>query len=235
MAIRRTMWVWVVAGAVILVLVGGYAAFAVFGSGTSSAPLVALSSSSPSPASSTSSGSGKMSGTWTVQDSDSFVGYRVREQFVSLPAPTDAVGRTSAVTGQLVVDGLQIPAVDVKADLTQLTSDKAMRDDRMHTMGLETDSFPTAEFSLTQPIVFTSRPAEGTVVKKDAKGTLSLHGVTKNVTIPLQARWTGDQIEVAGSLPIVFADYDITPPSIGPVTVEDHGTMELHLFFQRRA
>jgi polyisoprenoid-binding protein YceI len=235
MAIRRTTWVWVVAGAVILVLVGGYAAFAVFGSGTSSAPPVALSSSSPSPASSTSSGSGKMSGTWTVQDADSFVGYRVREQFVSLPAPTDAVGRTSAVTGQLVVDGLQIPAVDVKADLTQLTSDKAMRDDRMHTMGLETDSFPTAEFSLTQPIVFTSRPAEGTVVKKDAKGTLSLHGVTKNVTIPLQARWTGDQIEVAGSLPIVFADYDITPPSIGPVTVEDHGTMELHLFFQRRA
>lgn len=235
MAIRRTTWVWVVAGALVLVLAGGYAAFAVFGSGTSSAPPVALSSSNPSPTSSTSSGSGKMSGTWTVQDSDSFVGYRVREQFVSLPAPTDAVGRTSAVTGQLVVDGLQITAVDVKAELTQLISDKAMRDDRMHTMGLETDSFPTAQFTLTQPIVFASRPAEGTVVKKDAKGTLALHGVTKNVTIPLQARWTGDQIEVAGSLPIVFADYDITPPSIGPVTVEDHGTMELHLFFQRQA
>jgi polyisoprenoid-binding protein YceI len=235
MAIRRTTWVWVVAGAVILALVGGYAVFAVFGSGTSSAPPAALASSSPSPTSSTSSGSGKMSGTWTVQDSDSFVGYRVREQFVSLPAPSDAVGRTSAVTGQLVVDGLQVTAVDVKADLTQLASDKSMRDERMHTMGLETDSFPTAEFTLTEPIVFASRPAEGTVAKQDAKGSLSLHGVTKNVTISLQARWTGDQIEVAGSLPIVFTDYEITPPSIGPVTVEDHGTMELHLFFERQA
>jgi hypothetical protein len=36
---------------------------------------------------------------------------------------------------------------------------------------------------------------------------------------------------VVGTLPIRFADYSITTPSIGPITVEDHGTMELHLFF----
>lgn len=74
--------------------------------------------------------------------SDSFVGYRVREQLSILPAPSDAVGRTTAVDGQLEVSGLQITAVDVTADMTQLTSDKSMRDERLRPMGLETDAFP---------------------------------------------------------------------------------------------
>jgi polyisoprenoid-binding protein YceI len=184
-----------------MLFVGSYAAFAVFGSGTSAPAPVSLSAGSPGTSASptgsgpTSSAPASMSGAWAVEGSDSFVGYRVREQFADLPAPTDAVGRTSAVTGQLTIDGLKITIVDIKADLTQLTSDKQMRDDRMHTMGLETDTFPTAEFTLTDPIVFASRPAQGQVVKQNAKGTLDLHGVTKNVAIALRARWSGDQIE----------------------------------------
>jgi len=51
------------------------------------------------------------------------------------------------------------------------------------------------------------------------------------VTIPLEARWDGGQIAVVGSLKIAFADYDITPPSLGPATVGDDGTIELQLLF----
>jgi hypothetical protein len=37
---------------------------------------------------------------------------------------------------------------------------------------------------------------------------------------------------VVGSLPILMADYDITPPNVGGfVSVEDHGTMEFQLVF----
>jgi polyisoprenoid-binding protein YceI len=132
------------------------------------------------------------------------------------------------------MDGLKVSAVDVNADLRQLKSDKSMRDERLHTMGIESDTFPTAEFTLGDPIVFSARPAAGETVKKSAMGTLTMHGVTRSVTVALQARWSGDSIEVVGSLPIRFPDYDITPPSIGPITVEDHGTMEFHLFFAKR-
>jgi hypothetical protein len=51
------------------------------------------------------------------------------------------------------------------------------------------------------------------------------------VTFPLEGRWDGGQIAVVGALDIDFADYDITPPSIGPATVEDQGTIELQLVF----
>jgi polyisoprenoid-binding protein YceI len=232
MAIRGKRWLWIIAGGLVVLFVGAYAAFAFIGGSTSAPPPVALSS--PSPGAS-SAAAGSLDGTWTVQDANSFVGYRVREKFANLPAPTDAVGRTSAVTGSLTVDGLQVTAVDVQADLRQLQSDKEMRDERIRSDGLQSDEFPIAEFKLTDSIVFPSRPAAGTRVTKQAAGTLTLHGVTRNVTITLQAQWSGNRIEVAGSLPIQFADYDISTPTTFLATVEDHGTMEFHLFFVQPA
>jgi polyisoprenoid-binding protein YceI len=233
MAIRGRKWLWIIADGLVVLIVGAYAAFAFIGGSTSAPPPVALST--PNAGASSSAAPGSLDGTWTVQDANSFVGYRVREKFDDLPAPTDAVGRTSAVTGSLTVNGLQVTSVDVRADLRQLQSDQEMRDQRIRTDGLHFDQFPIAEFTLTDPIVFPNRPAAGTRVTKQAQGTLTLHGVTRDVTLPLQAQWNGNRIEVAGSLPILFADYDISPLTTFLATVEDHGTMELHLFFVPRA
>ena len=61
---------------------------------------------------------------------------------------------------------------------------------------------------------------------------LTVHGVTKSVEIPLEAQLTGDTIVVVGSLPVMFSDYGITAPTAPIVlSVDDHGTMELQLFF----
>ena len=42
---------------------------------------------------------------------------------------------------------------------------------------------------------------------------------------------TSGGIEVAGSLDIVLADYQIEPPRFGPVNVGDDGTIEFELAF----
>lgn len=234
-------WAVTIAAGVALLVGGAYAVFALMTSGDAPPP-VALPSSSPSTggASSGTSPSGDPAGdpagdpedTWNVDPGSSFVGYRVREQLASLPAPSDAVGRTDAVTGSLTIDGLEIATVEVTADLTQLTSDESRRDDRIRTSGLETDTFPEATFSLTEPITFDTEPADGETVEVTATGDLTLHGVTRSIEIPIQARRTGDTIEVVGSAEIAFADYDIVAPSFGGfVTVEDHGTIELQLTF----
>ena len=232
---------WLTAAAVAaVVLVGGaYAIFALVAGGDSPPP-VALSSASPSEGGSeggTAAGDGTPAaadadGTWTLDAASSFVGYRVREELPFLPAPSDAVGRTSAVTGRLQIDGFEITSVDVTADLTQLTSDESRRDDRIRTNGLETSTFPEATFTLTTPIAFDAEPAEGEAVEVTATGDLTLHGVTRSVEIPLQARRSGDTIEVVGSLEVAFADYDIVAPSFaGFVTVDDRGTIERQLTF----
>jgi polyisoprenoid-binding protein YceI len=226
-------WAAAIAAAVLLLLGGAYAVFA-FIAGGDAPPPVALSSPSASTGGSSTgaTSSGDPAGAWTVDPGASFVGYRVREQLASLPAPSDAVGRTAAVTGSLQIDGPEISVVEVTADLTQLTSDESRRDDRIRSSGLETDAFPEATFTLTEPIVFETEPEDGETVEVTASGDLTLHGVTRSVEIPIQARRTGDTIEVVGSLEITFADYDIAAPSFGGfVTVQDHGTIELQLTF----
>ncbi len=180
-----------------------------------------------------------IAGTWAVDtsigsgDTGTFVGYRVKEQLATVGAQ-EAVGRTSGVTGSLTIDGTTITAVDITADLTGLQSDESNRDRQLQRQGLETGTFPTATFKLTQPIELASVPAEGEIVEVTATGDLTLHGVTKSVQIPLQARLESGVITVAGSLPIQFADYSIQQPQgMIVLSVEDHGILELQVHFTR--
>jgi polyisoprenoid-binding protein YceI len=133
-----------------------------------------------------------------------------------------------------VVDGTTITRVDITADLSALQSDESRRDGQLRRQALETDTFPTATFSLTQPIELGAVPSEGQAIAVTAIGDLTLHGVTRSVQLPLSAVLSGGVVTVTGSIEIVFADYSITPPSSFVVlSVADHGTMELQLAFRR--
>jgi len=97
---------------------------------------------------------------------------------------------------------------------------------------IETDTYPTATFKTTQPIDLGTLPADGKTVGVNASGDFTLHGVTRSVTIALQAARQGGIIAVAGSLAILFSDYSVQKPSsFSVLSVDDHGTMELHLLF----
>ena len=111
-----------------------------------------------------------------------------------------------------------------------------MRDQRIHRMGLESDRYPTATFVLSSPITLPGDAAAGQVINVSATGALTIHGVTKTVTIPIQARLTGSQVELVGSITFPFSDFGMTPPSIGGfVTVQDNATMEFDLKLAKQA
>jgi hypothetical protein len=60
-----------------------------------------------------------------------------------------------------------------------------------------------------------------------AVGTLTMHGVTKPVTVTMQARDTGSTIEATGQIPVTFSDWNIANPSFGSfVKTEDNGLVE---------
>jgi polyisoprenoid-binding protein YceI len=175
-------------------------------------------------------------GTWTVKpgNSDNFVGYRVTEKLFANISETTATGRTNNVKATMTIDGTTVNDVTVTADLRDLTSDNNFRDGRIRSEGLESDKFPEAKFVLTDPITLTAVPTAGETMKTQATGDFTLHGVTKKVTISLEGRWDGKQVQVVGNLPIVFSDYGITAPTAPAVaSVDDHGEMELQLFFDQ--
>jgi polyisoprenoid-binding protein YceI len=75
-------------------------------------------------------------------------------------------------------------------------------------------------------------PQAGEPVSTTAVGDLTVHGVTRQVEVPVQAQWTGSRIEVVASLDVALADYGITPPTgFLVLSIADVGTVELHLLF----
>ena len=177
---------------------------------------------------------GALDGTYTLEagDPESFVGYRVLEVLAGID--NTATGRTSDVEGSFSITDTTVSEVSVTADLSTLKSDRYRRDQRIKTLGLESEQFPEATFVLTEPIELAAIPKAGKTVTANAVGDFTLHGVTRSVEIDLEGRWDGRDIQVVGNLPITFGDYGMETPSIaGLVTVRDDGAMELQLFFRK--
>src|SRR5438093_1693514 len=204
---RRNLIIGGVAGAALLGAVAlGIGYFVVFAG--SSPQKLALSSPTATPSSDSTPSAA--AGSWTVA-SGSQAGYRVREQLAGLSAPSDAVGRTSSVHGSVTIaaDGstYSVTAVSITVDVNTLTSDRSMRDQRIHRMGLESDRYPTATFVLSTPITLPADAGNGQAFQISATGKLTLHGVTRTVTIPIDARLNGSQIELVGSLTFPFSPF----------------------------
>jgi polyisoprenoid-binding protein YceI len=174
---------------------------------------------------------GAIEGSWDVA-AGSEAGYRATE--VLFGQSTEGAGRTEDVTGSLEIEGTSATAATFEVDLTTLTSDEDRRDGQVQTRILETSQFPTATFELTDPIDF-GAPADLEEVTIQANGDLTVHGVTQSVAVDLVARRNGDAIEVTGTIPVTWADYDIDDPSGGPAQVEDTGEIEFALSFAKSA
>lgn len=173
-------------------------------------------------------------GTWTLSgQGESFVGYRVEEELATI-GYKEAVGRSPTIDATITIAAGQLTGVTVTADLRDLKSDDSRRDGALRNQALESNRFPTATFELTEPIAVPDGLAAGEPISVEANGTLTLHGVTREVTIPIEAELANGVLVLVGSLPIVFADYDIAQPrSPILVSIEDNGVMELQLFLIR--
>jgi len=218
---------WLLIGVTVALVagVGGPYVFIHFVEGKAPAKF-SLSASSASPSASL---GGAVDGTWRIA-SGSQVGYRVHE--ILFGQTNEAAGRTSSVSGTITVAGTKITAASFTVDMTSVTSDKPMRDRQYNGRIMQTSTYPTSTFSLSDPIVFGSVPPQNSPQTKTATGKLTLHGVTKTVTFTIRCERTGDTAQVTGSIPITFADYNISNPSFGPVTTDDHGTLEFKLDLQ---
>ena len=222
-------------GVVALLAVFGLAYFALFNS--DSPPELSLettkgSTAAPAPP------SGDLAGTWAVGDG-SIAGYRVREKLAQLPAPSDAVGRTGAITGQFVLaeegGGYRVSKAEFTVDVSQLKSDESKRDNKIRTIGLETDKHPQATYALTGPISIPADAADGKAVTVQSEGDLTLHGMTKKVSIPLQVQRDGAQIKIVGNHEFAWADFGMTAPSVPPfVSVTGNPKLEFSLLMSKQ-
>jgi polyisoprenoid-binding protein YceI len=221
MSRRVRIVVLVAVGAVVALVVGGYAVLALTGDDAPPPPRL---EGAPAPDGAATEGAGR----WhPVAPAGSFVGYRVDERYLGVGVRT-AVGRTSAVTGDVTLEGDRVRAADLRADMTTVHSDQARRDDTLRVRAIETDRYPSASFRLRGPFAVSAR-------SQRVSGTLTLHGRRAPVAVTVRGqRLAGGRVELVGSAPIRFATFAIEPPSVaGLVTVADHGVLEFRLVLAR--
>ena len=226
----RLRW-WLLGGLVVLavVVVGGTWLYIHVIEGPAPAPLGLRSAGSSSPASASAADS--VAGKWRV-GSGSVVGYRVNE--VLAGQNNVAVGRTSDVAGSLSISGSTVRTASLSVPMDTIKSDQSGRDAQFNGRIMETSTYPTGTLTLTTPIALGALPAAGVIRTYHASAGLTLHGHTRKVTFALAAERTAAGIEVSGSIPIVFADWDIGNPSFaGFVTTQNHGLLEFLIKFSR--
>jgi len=217
---RWLRWVAVAAAAIIVLVVLGAWAFIKFGP---TAPPLAL------PAGPATAPAGALDGSWVVADG-SIAGFRVRES--SLGMSNDAVGRTSAVTGTVVISGSRVTSAVVRVDLAAITVEGKPQPQVADS--LRTGQYPDATFTLTAPVTLSPSFAAGATVSFTATGQLAMSGTTHQATVSLRARRDGATLQVAGSIPVTFSAWHIKGPrTFGFLgSLADHGVAEFLLILR---
>lgn len=217
---RRRRWLrWIAVAAVAIVVLVVLAAWAFVKFGPTTAPLAL-------PAGPASAPAGPVDGSWTVA-SGSIAGFRVQE--TALGMSNDAVGRTSAVAGSVVISGDRVTSATVRVDLAAITVSGKRQP--QFTTSLRTGQYPDATFTLAAPVTLSPAFAAGTTTSLTAVGELVMNGTTRPVTVSISARRDGTTLQVAGSIPVTFSAWHITGPGgfgfLG--SLADHGTAEFLL------
>jgi polyisoprenoid-binding protein YceI len=171
MSRRRVIWSVIAAVTLIVIGMGAFVSVRLLGGDEPAEAALTSPSGVASQTGSSAGSSGSAEGTWSVDTttgslddgSATFAGYRIDEEVAGIGADT-AVGRTRDVAGELGIEGTSITSLSVEVDMSTLESDDDRRDDQPRMRGLETDTYPTATFVLTETVSFDDEPQEGETV-----------------------------------------------------------------------
>jgi len=160
--------------------------------------------------------------------------YAVGETFLGQKLDVVAVGKTTALSGAIVLDekGVIQPSV-VEVDLTTLKSDQSRRDNRVQQV-LDTRNHPRAVFQITgaegDPVL-----KEGEDVPIKLQGTMTIKGTDRPLTFDGTARLEGDTITLSATATFNMTDFGVDPPNIANfVAVEEEVTVQVTFVGQKQ-
>jgi polyisoprenoid-binding protein YceI len=152
------------------------------------------------------------------------VRFRVKEQLAMLTMPNVAVGTSSRITGALVLeDGRVVPAESrFSVALDSLKTDRERRDMYIKRRTLETERFPTADFTVDSlPGLPWPLPDRGAMTFQ-ILGDLTIHGVTRPAAWQVNARAQDGGFTGTATTRVTFEDFGMTQPRVAIVlSVED--------------
>lgn len=125
------------------------------------------------------------------------------------------VGESEQLVGRI---DLTEQTVDFYVDLNTLDTGNGKRDKDMRKT-LETDEYPFAEFFGT--LVTQVDPEATGAQEVEVEGDFTIHGVTRSVRIPGTIAFEGGDMRVTASWILNLDDYNIEPPSLLILKVDE--------------
>jgi len=174
---------------------------------------------------------------FTIVADKSTVNYRVREQLARLNFPSDAVGKTNAITGSITIlpDGSIDPSSSkFVVDVSSLASDSGMRDNYLRRGTLQSSQFPQVTFVPTQVTGLASPLPQSGNFSFQLAGNLTVRDVTKPVTWDITGQIQNEEITAHATTTFTFEDFNLSQPRVPVVlSVEDKITLEADLVLQQ--
>ena len=160
---------------------------------------------------------GAYEGITFVVTEDSEAKFRVREQLALIPLPHHAEMRTTALSGDIHLDGR--PSV-VEIDLHQLSSDQSLRD--RYVRGNMFRDHPEAIFTLEDVGALPPELAEGKEIEAKIAGVLDILGGDFPLVFDVTVQDRGDVVSIRGRTKFTWDDLGMSPPSAGFVLTLGH-------------
>lgn len=156
---------------------------------------------------------------------ESKASYEVGETFINQNNRFNlAIGITQEVSGTVTVDWVapQNSTVStITIDISTLTSDSGMRDNRIRGQWLESSKYPIATFEPTSIEGLPTTYTEGEEITFRVTGNLTVREITNPVTFDVTAIIEGDTLRGSASGVILLSDYGISITIAGTLSVED--------------
>jgi polyisoprenoid-binding protein YceI len=174
-----------------------------------------------------------LAGVYAIIPEKSKANYRITEQLVNNDLPNEAVGTTSGITGsiKLLADGtVDKQNSKITVDLSQLQSDRSMRDNFVRRNILQTDQYPQAVFVPTQINGLSNPIPQSGSVTFQVTGDLTIRDVTKPVTWDVTGKISNGEATGKVTTSFTFAYFNLEQPKVPVVlSVKDNIILEVEV------
>ena len=151
--------------------------------------------------------------------------FSVREELTSVPLPFDAVIRTTALSGEVHMDGRDSV---IEIDLQQLSSDNSFRDGYIRSRMF--GEHPTGVITVKGVSDLPGGLASGETVTGKVDGELQIRGVTAPLTFEVEARDDGNVVFILGRTTFTWDELQIPKPTArSVVSLDDEVRVEVLL------
>jgi polyisoprenoid-binding protein YceI len=164
-----------------------------------------------------------------VLTSSSGAGFAQLQRFRLIPDESQIVTKVKDPFGNIVNGSLRVRQGEARGDLDRLqesgsvslvidtasyNSNIGLRDQDVHEYYLEVAQYPVIRFDSTgiQQIERPRSPKD--VWQITVRGRLELHGVQREVLVPVRLRYETDKIIAQGNLRLVLEDFNIKVPTL---------------------